>query len=160
MTTKNAKMAQKDTFQDCVNRAINIAQVSPCKKSKRGAVIFHSSVMNVLAAGHNHPPRNFLCSEYCHHSCSGGAIHAEMEAIFSLRRNKTLSCKNSDLDILHVELRDNSLVPSDAPSCVECSKHILNENFRGVWLFHESGWCFYPSNKFHALSRQNDQSQT
>ena len=85
-----------------VAKAIEVAQLSPCKKSRRGVVIWHPRG-EIVAMGNNHPPRIELApemslpavlqrqrrpamrgcdgSEACRASCSKRCIHAESAAI-------------------------------------------------------------------------------
>lgn len=131
-----------------VELAVEVSGWSPCQ-SKRGVVIFDRENGNVVSHGHNHKPKGFECdgSDACKATCRIEAIHAEQDALMHAPRMPTDTC-----DMLHVKTVDGKLVPSDAPSCVQCSKLALAGGVKGFWLFHEDGWKRYDIAEFHRLS--------
>lgn len=123
--------------QNVVDEAVRYARISDCQKSKRGVVIFDRSG-EVVAHGFNGQPEGFNCSgsAKCRSSCSTIAIHAEIRA---LRRILMSESKNiGPVDMLHVKVVDGELVAGGGPSCVQCSKEILDSGVvTRVWLFEE-----------------------
>ncbi|HET8574696.1 MAG TPA: hypothetical protein VFM02_00800 [Candidatus Paceibacterota bacterium] len=174
----------KKAWTEILNRAKNAARASPCKHSKRGAVIFHSTTGEVFSVGNNHPPGTNLCEQYCPlpidpgkkniiqtaspklQSCNKLVIHAEMDALLFLR-NQGRILVFSEYDLLHLKVAGHKNkeipIPSGPPSCVSCSRHILDKGFRGVWLLEtDEGkkpiWNYYATAVFHQLSLENDLS--
>jgi deoxycytidylate deaminase len=127
-----------------VNAAIRASTLSPCR-SKRGAVVFDDD--GVMAVGYNHKPAGFECdgSAECKAHCRIEALHAEQHALVN-------EAELVGSDMLHVKTVDGTLVPSGAPSCVECSKLILAAGIAGMWLYHADGWRRYELPEFHSLS--------
>ena len=130
-----------------VDAAILASIQSPCR-SKRGVVIFHGD--DLIASGINRPPMGFACdgSETCKATCRRTAVHAEQLALLRAGRHATFS------EVLHVKTVHGALVPSGPPSCLECSKLMLEAAVSGVWLYHEDGWRRYAANEFHRLTLQ------
>jgi deoxycytidylate deaminase len=130
--------------QHIIDFAIEAANRSACR-SKRGAAIFFRD--NLISTGFNHKPGNLVCdgSEECKRYCRKDAVHAEQAAI--LHGSLLRGC-----EMLHVKTVDGKLVPSGPPSCLECSKLILEVGIDGMWLYHEDGWRRYDARTFHLLS--------
>jgi deoxycytidylate deaminase len=128
-----------------VEFAIEAANLSPCR-SKRGAAIFHGEC--ILSTGFNHKPNGFTCdgSEGCKSLCRNDAVHAEQAAIIGAGRRFSLA------EMLHVKTVDGKLVSSGPPSCLQCSKLILEAGIAAMWLYHEDGWKRYDAHTFHLLS--------
>ena len=116
---------------------------SPCQ-SKRGVVIWDSK--GVISIGHNHQPYPFLCdgSDRCKQSCGKTAIHAEQHAILLAERSRL-----NGAQMLHVKTISGEIVANGRPSCMECSKLILEAGIAYMWLFHENGWRWYAASEFH-----------
>jgi deoxycytidylate deaminase len=126
--------------------AVEKGAQSPCSKSKRGVVIWSSTDPRVLVAGaHNGPPPGFACdgSDACRKACGQRCVHAEQRA---------LTCFTEQTDLLHVKVVDGEAVPSGPPSCVACSKVILDRGIQRVWLLHETGLRLYSAHDFHVQS--------
>ena len=142
--------------EEILEEAIASANNSICR-SKRGAVIFRlrKDQVDVLASsGWNHQP-TFLCdgSETCKSTCGKTAVHAEQSAILRMGPWRW----SPHFEILHVKTVDGLLVPSGPPSCLECSKLILEAGIEHVWLFHEDGWKRYGAGEFHQLTMEHHQ---
>lgn len=139
---------------EVVETAIDLANSSPCAKSKRGVVVWAppGTLEQLLASGgHNSPPHPLTCdgSDECQASCGRLCEHAEMEAL----RDLLGLTHRSDLEMLHVKTVDGDLVPSGGPSCWQCSRSISrDQRIAAVWLFHEAGWRRYPTEEFHRLT--------
>jgi hypothetical protein len=56
------------------------------------------------------------------------------------------------MHMLHVKVVDQEAVPSGPPSCIDCSKAILEAGIKVMWLLHEDGLKGYPALDFHNLS--------
>jgi deoxycytidylate deaminase len=130
--------------------AIEASLNSPCQ-SKRGVAIFRA--FNHISSGWNHKPEPFRCdgSNDCKMHCGKDAIHAEQHAILgglSSGYASQLDC----CEMLHVKTENGALVTSPGPSCLQCSKLILEVRLTGMWLYHHQGWKRYKPAEFHYLS--------
>lgn len=114
-----------------VDLALEQAVQSPCL-SQRGVSILNSEKRPV-AGGFNHPPAPFVCdrSVECNESCGLTAVHAEQSAILAAR----VDLRGGFL--LHVKAKEGRPCASMAPSCLECSKLILEAGIEWVHLVHE-----------------------
>lgn len=54
--------------------------------------------------------------------------------------------------MLHIKTVDGAAVPSAGPSCLECSKLILEAGVAEMWLFLETGWTRYSAREFHTAT--------
>lgn len=132
------------TEYEALAEAVKIGAQSPCAKSKRGVVIFVNEPLSeyVLGAGFNHPPKPFKCAatNECRRECGKICIHAEQAAILN---TDAQVLNESDgfrgCDMLHVKVVDGKPVPSGGPSCVECSKLILEAGLAAMWLYEDRG---------------------
>lgn len=136
-----------------LRRAIEEGAKSPCSKSKRGVVIWkagHAGDHEIVSA-HNGPPPGFACdgTDACRAACGRLCLHAEMRALFHTPRDAT--------DLLHVKVVNGVGVPSGPPSCVDCSKAILDRGISRVWLLHETGLRLYSARDFHVQSVLNNE---
>jgi deoxycytidylate deaminase len=130
--------------------AIKASLNSPCQ-SKRGVTIFHG--FDYVASGWNHKPAPFKCdnSSECKMNCGKDAIHAEQHAILNAMSSGHAARLN-DCEMLHVKTECGVLVESMGPSCLQCSKLILELRLTGMWLYHHQGWKRYEPSEFHYLS--------
>lgn len=133
------------TPYDALEVATRAAMKSPCSKSKRGVVVW-GDASTFVASGFNGPPKPFVCtgSDECRRACREICVHAEMRAIMESR--------NFHTDLLHVKVVADTAVPSGPPSCVACSKMILEAGIVRVWLLHETGLRLYSAEDFHVQS--------
>src|SRR3954469_17669298 len=111
---------------------------SPCAKSKRGVVLFDPDPDmqpepgrddHLPGRGWNGPPPGFECAgtEVCRSKCRNVCMHAEQIAIIdALRGNERMR----DLVLLHVKVVDGVIVAGGPPSCVECSRLIVQVQLR------------------------------
>jgi len=74
------------------------------------------------------------------------SLHPEQAAILAVGRREFMA----DCDLVVAKVKDESLLPMKAPSCVYCSKLILAAGLQGVWVLHEHGWHRYSAIEFHA----------
>lgn len=151
-----------------IEAAVKAALMSPCMKSKRGVVIFRArpeifrraDVLDdagtcAFIYGFNHPPARFTCAgdEACRAACSKVAVHAEQHALVRLREVGSLRGR---VEALHVKVVDGALVAGGGPSCVECSKLLLEAGVSAMWLYEarpDGGvWIRYEMERFHFLS--------
>jgi hypothetical protein len=130
-------------------RAIAEANKSPCAKSKRGVVAYRPYPHpHIVASGHNAQPSGFACdgSDACKSACAMLCIHAEQAVLAQEFDGPRFSDRAY---LVHVKTVDGLLVPSGGPSCWQCSRLMFDPRIRGIWLFHESGWCLYGPVEFH-----------
>ena len=120
-----------DPLQSWVDEAVNMAMRSPCL-SKRGVVI-GSQDMRLIGSGFNHQPFPFRCSQNdaCKKNCGKTAIHAEQSAIL----RATAPIKGAWM--LHVKAKQGKPCSSLGPSCLECSKLILESGIEWMHLLHD-----------------------
>lgn len=137
-----------------VAEAISVAKRSPCQKRKVGVVIYRcirgglpggrEIVVETEGIGCNGPPQIGVeggasqegrCdgSPACRRDCAKRCVHAEPRAIDTLLPRER---DQGFLRMVHVKLSDAGLLTAcDGPSCVECSKIILDAGIGGIWLF-------------------------
>lgn len=82
----------------------------------------------------------------CKSSCATFAIHAEQDVLLQAGREADGS------EMLHLKTVDGAIVRSGPPSCVQCSKLMLQAGVVAVWLCHEGGWRRYSVAEFHRAS--------
>lgn len=139
--------------------AAELSLKSLCSKSKRGVIIWNPHYLE-WAGGWNAPPDTFTCqeNEICRQNCGRLCVHAEQMAIINAAEARIAG----SLELLHIKTVDERAVPSDKPSCLECSKLIMNNtSIKAVWLMHETGLTAYSPRQFHeqtivnVLGKQN-----
>lgn len=148
--------SERDRFCSMITMAITSARKSPCHKDQRGAAVWHHNYSSWSAA-HNGPPEPFMCdgSDACRAACGKLAVHAEMRAVNRyLRRADGLAV--TGMQVLHIRVVDGKPVPSGPPSCITCSRDMLDAGVSLVWLWHEEGWVSYNAAAFHRLSLQHE----
>ena len=150
-----------NTPPDYVIEAARAAAIrSPCEKSKRGAVLFNlekhemwertppSSFLSsataetarrehvVAATGFNGQPPPFMCSgsDLCRRDCAQLCLHAEERAIRAAGALDDVV----DLELVHVKVVNDEVVPGKGPGCAQCSRLIVETNLRGIWLFEQT----------------------
>lgn len=136
-----------------VNAALHAANQSTCRKSQRGVAILPAAgALSSIVFESNGPPAPFVCdgSKRCVGFCRRLAVHAEQRALLSMGR---YLCEGAEL--VHVKTVKALPVPSGEPSCVECSKLILDARVGLVWLLRSVGWRAYTAEEFHALSLEH-----
>ncbi len=171
-------------------RAIEVARAaasrSPCVKSKRGAVLFWSDSRDVIVreitAAFNGPPLPWRCdqSEDCRAQCGATCMHAESRCLATALRTgihrmpelvtpfrDQMLCHASNYDMLHVKVVGGKVVAGGPPSCLECSKQILEAGIRAMWLYEAvhvdastmelvgGVWRYYSAQEFHAETLRN-----
>lgn len=126
-------------LQSWVDEAVREANKSLCL-SKRGVVIVDRAG-TLLAKGHNHQPFPFQCngSEQCKRTCGKTAVHAEQSAILAAHM-----VFPPGTSMLHVKAIDGKPVASMAPSCLECSKLILESGIGWMHLLHDPSAQMLP----------------
>lgn len=141
-----------------IAKAIAVGAASPCAKSKRGVAIFYTVNSGLVSEGTNHPPRPFVCSgdQVCRAACGKLCVHAEAAALLNWSSGLSRSLRSVDsFDMVHVKVVEGELVASGPPSCWQCSRLILEAGIKGMWLFHEDGWCRYEAEEFHQLTLEH-----
>lgn len=136
--------------QTCIDFAIETAEQSPCKKSKRGAVLFFSKVGIPIGGAFNGPPPGYEClgNLDCRQACAKRCMHAE-ERIF-IKADPRIDM--AQCEMLHVKVESGLLVSSGPPSCWQCSRTMVNVGLYGMWLFHKGGWKRYTAKEFNDLT--------
>jgi hypothetical protein len=131
-----------------IAEAVEQARMSPCAKSKRGAVLFYAigseridrgrsaPIGRTVGHGFNHPPEGFVCdgSMSCRSDCAKICIHAEDAAIRNVHPDYVYG-----IELVHVKVVDGELVPGGPPSCWQCSR-VIAETEYPVWLFEAQRW--------------------
>jgi len=127
-----------DGMDDIVDYAVCAAMESPCQ-SKRGVVVWDNN-LRWISDGWNHQPSPFKCdgSSRCRETCGKTAVHAEQSAIVSADE-----CLG-ECHMLHVKARDWKPCASLAPSCLECSKLILESGISSMHLLHDPVTLILP----------------
>lgn len=137
------------------------ARSSSCLKSKRGAVVYAPSSLTAYGRGFNGQPEGFACtgSAACRKACGMICEHAEARAI-----REAIAFRAAGAgwlaDLVHVKIgSDGLLVAGGGPSCVQCSRLIVDVGFIGkVWLYEEHAgggapsWVRYTADSFHQIT--------
>lgn len=128
--------------------AVSTAVKSPCKKSKRGVVVFRRHV-GVVSQAYNRPPAGYACAgtEECEQACGKICLHAEHLA---LQAADVGGC-----ELLHVKVDTGDPVPGGPPSCWQCSREIVHKRISTVWLLYEEGLRGYSAQEFHEETLKN-----
>lgn len=162
--------------QWAIDQAVAAALCSPCQKRRVGISVYElicndTAIRSTAAGGFNGPPVEWsndnhplgdeICdgSEACRRDCAKRSVHAEMRAIDTLI--DPLRDRGSSLRFVHVKLDDGGHIAPciDGPSCVDCSKHILDAGIGGIWLYEPTSdgapiasWRYYTASQFHAAT--------
>lgn len=125
-----------------------------CDKSKRVSSIYSPSRQTYVIAT-NSPPAPFTCTkdDDCRKNCSKLAVHAEERAIIKAAKSNLLPENN--LHCFHLKIQHNVPVPSKEPSCVYCSRKMLEFGINYMWLYVDSGWKSWKMENFHRESLIN-----
>ncbi len=144
---------------EALSLATKIATGAGCAKSKRGVVIWSDE--GVLAAGSNSPPTGFICGGSCGPQCNKVAVHAEQRALMNcLKRGKRVV----GAEMLHVKVTQQEdgvwlATAGGPPSCVDCSKLILESGIAGMWLYEDRpegpSLVRYTAQEFHEATLTN-----
>jgi ADP-ribose pyrophosphatase YjhB (NUDIX family)/deoxycytidylate deaminase len=128
-----------------IERAVSMACLSPCSKSKRGVVVLRANG-TIVGSGFNHPPGGRACAgtDACRADCGKLCVHAEMSAL------RDAGSAAGPLEVVHVKVVDGRLVAGGGPSCSPCARDLLDDGrVVAVWLFHVDGWRRYPIADFY-----------
>jgi len=122
--------------------ALRHANMSTCK-SRRGAAVVTDT--HGIFAAHNHMPQGQYCTSdaACKATCARTAVHAEQAALLLAG----VVARGSEM--VHVKSVDGVLVASGPPSCIDCSKLMVEAGIVAVWLYHGDGWMRYEMADFH-----------
>lgn len=133
-------------FYDLLDKMIFYGSKGPCAKSKRVSAIITNYNEYVISV--NTPPVGFNCqnNDACKKVCNQVCVHAEENAILTAF-NANLEVKNSTC--LHLKIKDGNPTFSGRPSCIYCSRKLLQSEVKYMYLFHENGWKRYTSEEFH-----------
>jgi len=145
------KGLEEETAQHWIKLAAEETKNSRCSKSNRGVVIVKDDI-TLLGKGTNNPPGKVEClTERCYEICNEYAVHAEQNAIIEALRNG----KNIEgTRMYHVKVKNDEIKYSGGPSCVQCSKLVLETGIKNFVLKHRGGYGLYEAEEFHELSLQ------
>lgn len=139
---------EAEEAQHYIDEAVKEAVKSPCKHSKRGVVIVKTGV--VIGRGYNNPPGEMQCNpEFCEPICAQYCVHAEENALLSALR---MGYDPQGARMYHIKAVDGRAQDALGPSCVECSKLVLQTGVREFVLKQEQGLVCYEAAEFHRLS--------
>lgn len=175
-----------------IEEALAAASHSPCQKRKVGISVYRclrglpggqELVIDTNSSGYNGPPFTWnkdepdvegACdgSEACRRDCARRCVHAEVRAIDTIVEE--LRDRSHLLRLVHVKLDDaGKLKACNGPSCIDCSKFILDCGIGGIWLLENpprdpaeewsawyqgreperdpapARWRYYPAKEFH-----------
>ena len=146
-------MTPEEALLIAVQAGIN----SPCCKSKRGVVIFNEHPLTGhLCTGWNSPPTGYTCTgtDTCRGNCSKVCVHAEQAALL-----QALACGHpvTGMSMLHVKVEHGKAVYGGPPSCVSCSKLILDSRLRYMYLLESTSMSVvrYTAAEFHQATLKN-----
>ncbi len=154
-----------------IQQAVLASTYSPCAKSKRGVCVYvawdgdgnalpHRECELVVSCS-NSPPHPFECArtEQCRANCAKVAVHAEEAAAFACLSHLPRGVARFQLAMVHAKTIERDtvggvLAAGGGPSCVACSKMLVNAGFGGIWLYEVTGrdpgeWRFYSAPAFH-----------
>ena len=136
--------------------AVQEALKSRCNKSKRGVVIVKDG--QIIGRGQNNPPLDIECKpSYCGPICGKYCVHGEQKAILdALGNGRGLEGSR----MYHIKVKEGRAVNSGQPSCVDCSKLILEARIAEFVLKHDKGYGLYGAREFHELSLKHLKSQS
>lgn len=130
--------------------AVSEATLSPCAKSRRGAVVFKDG--QILGKGNNSPKDDKFCiPPICYPICSEYCDHAEANAL------KDAISKGRDVEgasMFHIKVKGRAPVVSDDLSCLKCSTLVCEANIGEFILYQSSGFVAYPTEEFDKLTRK------
>lgn len=121
---------------------VKLAGASGCMKSKRAVVLI------AVDGGHHfgvNRPAVGECdgSETCRRDCPRICIHAEQEAVINAGQHARAA------SVFHLKVVNGAPAASGDPSCVECSKLMLEAGVDHVWLYQADGWRRWSAADFH-----------
>lgn len=149
-------------LRSCIDEMILEGSRGPCAKSKRVSAIISSSLETydgissypyIIAV--NTPPGKFTCmnNELCRVNCNKVCVHAEENVILQAFKYRTIEVMGGAC--LHLKIVGGKAVASGNPSCISCSRKILQAGLKYMYLFHENGWKRYEAEEFHQLSLES-----
>lgn len=131
-------------FPGVVRRLVDAAARSRCKKSQRGAILVTRDRLDVFTGANWPAAGECNDSDLCRMDCSKICVHAEQVALLSAGRADVRGA-----DVYHLKVVDGEPVHSGTPSCVECSKLMLQAGVANVWLYTVNGWVSWTAEEFH-----------
>lgn len=150
--------SEKSGALEYINKAVQIALSSTCKRAKCGSIIVKDN--EIIGSGFNSPPKNREAQRRCFNSKDSYnkkvtdktcCIHAEQRAIIDALTNNPNKIVDSRL--YFIRLDNNGLpLPAGAPYCTICSKLSLDVGIKEFVLLHEKGICVYNTDEYNTLS--------
>lgn len=129
----------------------------PCSKSKRGAMLLDNGFVTMQVNG---PPGKRICTRdaVCRAACSQICVHAEERALSVWLRGWVSSKPPTGAHVIHVAVNASGQPRSKGtPSCVTCSRSMLDAGVETVWLFggEPAAWRGWTAEDFHAETLKN-----
>lgn len=158
---------RRDLPHGIARAVVDAANTAPCAKSRRGVVVFCRSrdlrverrgvpanAPVVLATASNGPPGGWSCDGKCRDACGQVAMHAEQRAILAALQ---AGYRVKGADVVHVKTVDGRAVPSGVPSCLACSKFMVETKIARVWLYQArnggaGAWYVWSAEAFHVAT--------
>jgi deoxycytidylate deaminase len=137
---QNLNLPAQEAITAAIHEARRGRALGACAKSSRGAAVY-SRALGVYGVGYNGPPYPFRCtkSPTCRARCNQICEHAEQRAIRAAMKLWTAP-QVIPLEIVHVKINEHGeLVGGGKPSCVVCSREILDAGLSMMWLY-ERKW--------------------
>jgi deoxycytidylate deaminase len=140
------------SYNELINDMIIHGQKGLCSKSKRVAALIKPNGLYVT--GTNSPPSPFSCksNEFCKKICNQICIHAEERALLLALKQYS---KVEDCICLHLKIVNCEPVVSGNPSCVTCSRKLLECGVKYMYLWQEKGWQQWTTEEFHFETLKN-----
>ncbi len=156
-------LSQRDAMSRLVPKAVSYAMLSPCAKSKRGALLVdmnarvYSQRGVVVGHGFNAPPGSDRCdgSDACRAACGRRCEHAEAAAIRNALEGPDSRGSLHGLHMLHVKAHGHVAVSSNEPSCERCSVTMLAHGIGVMWLLTSTGLRAWDMADFHETTTRN-----
>lgn len=147
-----------------ISTAVGSARMSPCAKTKRGAVAYldyhmDGTITTIIGTGFNGPPDPIEClaNDDCRRDCGKRCGHAEERALREASRSPR---QRASIVLLHVKIEHGELVAGAGPGCWQCSREMLDaKTVHGIWLFQTGesrgaagkpdSWRYWEAEEFH-----------
>jgi deoxycytidylate deaminase len=154
------EIIKSEEINEYIEKCVNIARFSKCKKSKRGVIIV-DFYKNIISEANNLPIGIDFCDPCLRTELESGthlelcrAIHAEDLAIQTTLKNYPFQLMDSTLYHLKLDKKGNVSEFPGEPSCTFCSRNILLNGIKEVVLCGKLESFLYDSEEFNNLSYQ------
>ncbi len=142
-------------YEWMTKKVVDVAELSPCHRSKCGAIIatgpvifssaYNSMPCNVVGEClKDSLPENFKSDKTC-------CVHAEQRAIVNMICNGKQIYSQKKLFFIRLD-KNNEPVFAGHPYCTICSKMALDNGIEKFCLYHREGWIAYDTKWYNELS--------